>query len=706
MNRIIELSGPGLVLAFELNSDRLRLSGMRREGGTQILYHDRAGNKPGAGPIGNPFLVVFKEAAGARQAGPDAFIVNDLTHDDRFLRAFLQHDELPFQLTLEVSVEGHVATWRGQAMWDGEEHVDVDVYLPMLCRVRMPVDGGGRAIFAKLSGVSYPRLDEINFQQPYIGQMASPVFLIDGGDTGLAVVDNNRCDYLEDSDASVRRSYLAGNKFPLPQRNEWFEDEPAGGEDGPFIGVCYSRLFRPIDANLLGDHVRTAEGAAYLAGMLCNGDCVDVGPVRTYHYQGPWQVGAQWLREQRAWVPMRKSPAAWFEQTTISGEERLDTKLDEGFTFHDLPEVLTEERKIGADFFHIYGFSEPESLGGRDNWTNRGDYLLAAENMGGFDALRRGIDAVHRAGGRAIFYVEGLIVWKRSRIGRSRGGQWTMMAEDGTHELVYPGYWHMCPACPEWQQWFARECAQIVRMTGVDGFFIDSLCATPNHRCFNPAHEHPHPDIWNHGVRQLLRTVREELDKVDPRTIIFVEGAADIAREFADGAFCHSHDWNRSRFDVPLLRFLHPQARVYESFRPFPARNGKPIERSPDDYKPLHLSLFLHGQRYYIGKFNEGMGPIMVRTRRYYDAFPELCDANLSLAPVTCDGGRAQLFDAMPPVLSVINPADAQQVVELKLPVPAGMLVDRVEGLRVPVLEGTARLDMAPLDFRAFEIRR
>ena len=107
-------------------------------------------------------------------------------------------------------------------------------------------------------------------------------------------------------------------------------------------------------------------------------------------------------------------------------------------------------------------------------------------------------------------------MWKRSRIGRTLGQEWALMEQDGSYTEHYKGFWHMCPAVPEWQDWLARTMAEIVRTTGVDGFFIDSTLATYNHRCFNPAHHHPHPDVWNWGVRRMLRRVREELDKVNP----------------------------------------------------------------------------------------------------------------------------------------------------------------------------------------------
>jgi hypothetical protein len=242
-------------------------------------------------------------------------------------------------------------------------------------------------------------------------------------------------------------------------------------------------------------------------------------------------------------------------------------------------------------------------------------------------------------------------------------------------------------------------------MTGVDGFFIDSLCATHFHRCFNPAHNHPHPDVWNWGVRRLLARVREEVDKVNPETLLLVEGAGDLAREFADGSICHSHDWTREHLTVPLLRFMHPDMRSYESWRPHPAKGGKPVGQKPERFHPLNTWNAVHGQRIYVGKHNAGMEQEAQRVRRYYDAFPEICDAPLSEQGVECEGGDAELFESKARVLTAGNLEDTPADVTIRLPVPAGVLFDRVEGLRVPVMDGVARLDMQPHKFRAFEVR-
>ena len=99
------------------------------------------------------------------------------------------------------------------------------------------------------------------------------------------------------------------------------------------------------------------------------------------------------------------------------------------------------------------------------------------------------------------------------------------------------------------------------------------------------------------------------------------------------------------------------------------------------------------------------MAPLSLRTRRYYDSFPELCDSQISLADAPCRGCLTQLFDGTVPVLSVGNLTPQPSDAEISLPIPAGMLFDRVDSLRVPVRDGKASLKLQPWEFRAFEIR-
>jgi len=549
-----------------------------------------------------------------------------------------------------------------------------------------------------LSGHEVGPTGAIDYARTYLGGLSCPVFLLQGANRGLAILDDNRADFGADEGACVRRTYVLANTFP-PDLNT--ELAPSSGGDGPFVGVCHSRAFRGQSEVGLSDADMNAELRGRAMPMEMRGDAVDLGPVRAFAYQGDWKSGAAWLREQRQHVRMRRVPD-WFAQTTILSEDLGDGMVKRGQSFHDYPQVLADKERLGANVFHLPGFSEAEIIGQSNNWQNRGDYLSAAHNLGGPEAARAGIEAVHRRGGRVLYYVEGLIMWKRSRIGKSRGREWALMKADGSYDEHYEGFWHMCPACNEWGDWLGQTCADIVQSTGVDGFFIDSTAATHFHRCFNPAHKHPHPDVWNWGIRNLLRCVRQAVDRVNPQTVLLVEGAADLAREFVDGSLAHSSDWLKGDFKVPLARFVHADLNVFESWGYAPGEMG----RRGDNNEALHLFNAVHGHRIYAhDPLRDRMASLSLHTRRVYDAFREVCEHPISVLSPRAENCIAQLFDGMPRVLTVANIDAFAVAARLELPFDAGVLFNRMNGHRVPVRGRRAELPLQPFELCAFEVR-
>ena len=685
-NSTIVLADGGVEVAFACDGHRIRLVQIGKPGETPFVRN---------GDVGNPLAVVVSRGRYTGVHGMDSFHVNKSFVGDRRLLFFVEHDHMPMQLSLDISVEGNVITWLGQAIWNGVESVDADLYFPLLSRITFDSSMTDRAIFPQFSGSTRGPAGEVNYHSAYLGTLSSPVFLIEGGGRGLAVLDDNRADLAADPGAAARRVYLLGNRFPLPG------DLSMGGNDGPFTGICHTRLFRSVD-DFGGDAVYDAaevQGPDYMRKL---GDGIDLGPIRSYAYTGDWKTGADWLRRQRAHVPMRQSPAEWYRETTFLGEGDVEQYARAGRSLRELPAILETCREAGADLIHIRGFHDGELLGVEANVQNRGDYLFPAQNLGGLEALRGGIHTARRAGGHVLLYVEGFIVWKRGRIGRSRAEQWQIRNEDGSPIEHYRGFWHACPACDDYQDWLAQTLAETIRLTGADGFFIDSSLATANRRCFHPGHAHPHPDVWNWGVRNLLRRVREEIDKVDPRTVLLVEGVGDLGREFVDGFISHTHAWTAGTFTEPLVRFLHPEMRTFESW----GGSGSAIEMPPETRRASHVWNAVHGHRIYAHAPSLAyMASLALRTRRYYNAYPEITSNPLSVLDIAASNCIAQMFDGTETVVTVGNMKGRDVCAEIHLPVHGAVLLDRVDGSSVQLRDRSAELRLEAYEFRAFEVR-
>jgi len=697
MEQII-LKGPGLKLSFLHDNERIALMQMEREDGRPLLSQDAVLKRSDIGIVGNPFLAIITKGEYAGNYGMDTFHISHLKHDDRSLLVYLKHDSLPLLLGLWIEVEGHVSTWRGQLCWNGEDAVEIEMYYPLFSRICFQSPEEDRALFPSVSGLTLTNPGEAHYQGSYPGGLSAPCFLYEGGNSGITFLDDNRADCAADPGASVHREYLAGNEFM--SENERLK-ALVPNYTGPYAGIRHTRLFRSVHDIGLTDEDMKAELRGGDLPMEYRGDTADLGPVQCYLYKGGWRVGADWLREKRAHLPFRISSAKWYRSTTFIGEDMGDDMVRHGETFHDFPKILTKKQSAGADLFSIPGFHDSEILGQSNNWQNRGDYYLAAQNLGGFDAVRKGVEAIHRQGGRVLYYVEGLIVWKRSRIGKTLAKEWALMREDGAYDEHYRGFWHMCPSCEPWRNWLADTCAEIIKSTGVDGFFIDSCCATHFHRCFNPAHNHSHPDTWGWGLRQMLRQVREAVDSVNPQTVLFAEGAWDIAREYMDGFISHSHFWNKGAFTVPLVRYIYPEMRAFESWG-----YGETNTGGDDTEKYRHIWNSVTGHFIYSHNSNlKAMEIISLHTRRVYNSFPEITQNPMSAYEMQTENCMAEMFEGLPRVVTIGNLTNHPVNARACIPAPAGVLFDRMAGVRVPVQNEWVELMMEPWEFRAFEIR-
>ena len=160
-----------------------------------------------------------------------------------------------------------------------------------------------------------------------------------------------------------------------------------------------------------------------------------------------------------------------------------------------------------------------------DGWnTPRAD-------LGGMEALRQGVEGVHRNGKRITLYVEALIVPQESELFAHIPGarDWVVHNPDGASFGPYTdtGFVHMCPGCVQWQDHLATMCARLVREGGVDGIRLDSLnfYFWP---CYNPTHGHASPFDYNDWVRQVYAKVADATKAVQPDMLLAVEAPSDF----------------------------------------------------------------------------------------------------------------------------------------------------------------------------------
>ncbi|MGD8239168.1 MAG: DUF6259 domain-containing protein [Armatimonadota bacterium] len=232
----------------------------------------------------------------------------------------------------------------------------------------------------------------------------------------------------------------------------------------------------------------------------------------------------EWFRRCPAlYVPTAESAGAgmltFAGPTTTTLHERIDS-------FRRLPELLDQAEALGTNTIYLVDFyqgwpGQPR----RYFWLNKGDYMPRSD-LGGAEALKQGIDAIHARGGRVIVYVEAFIISKRSAVGKAHGLEWSIMTPDGPPVQPYPGHWHMCSACPGWVEYLASVCRRLVAEYGVDGIHVDSYGYQRDWRCVSGEHGHESgkASVFNDGCAELLRRLREAVQGEKADAVVIVEG--------------------------------------------------------------------------------------------------------------------------------------------------------------------------------------
>lgn len=298
----------------------------------------------------------------------------------------------------------------------------------------------------------------------------------------------------------------------------------------------------------LGDDSPSIRVSTFPAHELQSGERLSLPPAQVIIYQGDWRRTA---KEYRAWFAEALRPleppewvrrsdgytGEWFGKrggASMPGARQMDS-------FRDLPEAYRQSPIDHREWaFHDRGCQFPVSPAGVNPPRyvhTTGDNILR-EDLGGPDALREGVASVHALGFHFTFYVEGYIVHETSELAKDgRAKRWSLMHKNGTITGNYTsqGFYHMCPACEEWQDHLASACSRLLRQTDADGVRLDSLgfYFLP---CYNPAHNHPNPFVYNDGVRQLLDKVSRALREVNPNAIITTEAPVDFFAQSTHGA--------------------------------------------------------------------------------------------------------------------------------------------------------------------------
>ena len=212
-------------------------------------------------------------------------------------------------------------------------------------------------------------------------------------------------------------------------------------------------------------------------------------------------------------------------------------------TFANLPVLLQEARRLGCNCVYLVSYWAPDYAG------NKGDYRIRTD-LGGPRAFKDGVAKIHAQGGRIILYLEAFIITRTSRVGQKYGMDWCMKDAKGKPQTYYGNakYYLMWPG--EGSRWTSYICSvaeRLVRLYGVDGFHLDSYGCQWNLR----DGDRKHTGSFNEGAINLVKKMRERIQKINPDAIIMLEGCESTELlDVCDGGQIESGAWQHSPVKV------------------------------------------------------------------------------------------------------------------------------------------------------------
>lgn len=191
------------------------------------------------------------------------------------------------------------------------------------------------------------------------------------------------------------------------------------------------------------------------------------------------------------------------------------------------------------------------TIGDWDHW----------QELGGLERLRQEIKDAHAKGVRVNLYNTPRFVWKFSAV-RKAHPEWLLHTADGkvsdewsaVADGVHLRYDDMCYACAGWQDYAAEAAAKVVRETGCDGIFMDTM--NDARFCYNPAHQHPSSPAAS--AEAMLKKYRRAIKAANPQAVMTAEDVcAERFIQYMDGCLIKTFDGTQPLYTTHDLYTLH-----------------------------------------------------------------------------------------------------------------------------------------------------
>ena len=243
-------------------------------------------------------------------------------------------------------------------------------------------------------------------------------------------------------------------------------------------------------------------------------------------------------------------------------------------SFLQLPKLLGEAQCLGTNIVYLTDYWEGTDQGNDPWWWNKGDFQPRAD-LGGRDAFIEGINAIQRAGGRVILYLEPFVTYRLSNIAQNAGADWVGLDDSNVALEEYTRGYSMVAPLDQWRRYVAQTAVRLVGEYGADGVFLDSYAWQMNRPMRCKAGGSYSALDYTRGVLDLTQAVRDAIQdpRVKPDAVVLGETTAGPIAQKWDGGlsadFGFANLWGKDsqieRLIASPVRYGIPEVRIFSN---------------------------------------------------------------------------------------------------------------------------------------------